>query len=794
VHGFPAVLTSFVGRAEEVAGVAGLLGEYRLVTVTGPGGVGKTRLAAEVARRVAGRFADGAWLVELAAVQEQGLVPAAVAGALEVQQAPGMSVMESLAGVLARRQLLLVLDNCEHVLGAMAELCRGLLAAADDVRVLATSREPAAMAGEARYRLRPLAVPAPSAPGDAVGGAAAVALFADRARQLDPAFALTGESGPLVARIVARLDGMPLAIELAAARVEALGLGQLLERLDHRFALLTGGDRTAAARQRSLAATADWSYQLLSERDRRVFRRLAMFPAPFTLDAAEAVAGAAAELAVLHLVDCSLLVPPQPGPDGRPRYAMLETLRAFGLDRLAEAGEQPEAAASLAGYALAVAEQAAAGLESSAGEPSAARWLDAEDAAVHQALTWALEHDIPTALRLAVALAPWWRLRGRSAAGRALLQRATELSSQHDRSWFAAQFWLGYLAQVRSDYAAALGHFTAICDAPNPPSRELVDGLAGRSGTLRNLDRLAEAAEDARRALRLARQVGYPAGEVMALMQLSAAADYAGEAEAGLKWARQAQQADPAGIPGWVTRRYTITWALGLTYAGQGASAQQVCADMLAMAQAAGDVGDQADFHELIVYIAYHTGQIAGAGDHLREAIGLATQTGNRVRLVDCLDNCGHLCAATGRWVEAVTLWAAYATHNAALGVPEMPQDAHSRQEPLRQAAEALGPGRTRAAEQRGAAMTLETAAEFAIMQSTQDSPTTSTPAGTGLLSARERELVTLVAGGGTDAQIAAQLYISVRTVRSHLDRIRDKSGCRRRADLTRLALQEGLV
>ena len=222
--------------------------------------------------------------------------------------------------------------------------------------------QPAAMAGEARYRLRPLAVPAPSAPEDVVGGAAAVALFADRARQLDPAFALTGESGPLVARIVARLDGMPLAIELAAARVEALGLGQLLERLDHRFALLTGGDRTAAARQWSLAATADWSYQLLSERDRRVFRRLAMFPAPFTLDAAEAVAGAAAESAVLHLVDCSLLVPPQPGPDGRPRYAMLETLRAFGLDRLAEAGEQPEAAASLAGYALAAAEQAAARL------------------------------------------------------------------------------------------------------------------------------------------------------------------------------------------------------------------------------------------------------------------------------------------------------------------------------------------------------------------------------------------------------------------------------------------------
>jgi DNA-binding CsgD family transcriptional regulator len=375
-----------------------------------------------------------------------------------------------------------------------------------------------------------------------------------------------------------------------------------------------------------------------------------------------------------------------------------------------------------------------------------------------------------------------------------LLQRATERSHRHDRSWFAAQFWLGYLAQVKSDYAAALSHFSAICDAPDPPPHELVDGLAGRSGTWRNLDRLPQAAEDARHALELARQADYPAGEAMALMELSAAAHYADDAEAGLDWARQAQLVDPASIPGWVTRRCAISWALGLTYAGQGASARPVCADMLAMARAAGDVGDQADFHELIVYIAYHTGQLAGAGEHLHEAIGLATQLSNRVRLIDCLDNCGHLCAANGRWVEAVTLWAAYATHNAALGVPEMPQDAQSRKEPLRQAARALGPGRTRAAEQRGAAMTLETAAEFAIMQSTQDSPTASTPAGTGLLSAREQELVTLVAQGHTDAQIAGQLYISIRTVRSHLDRIRGKSGCRRRADLTRLALQEGLV
>jgi predicted ATPase len=215
---------------------------------------------------------------------------------------------------------------------------------------------------------------------------------------------------------------MPLAIELAAARAEALGLAQLLGRLDHRFALLTGGDRRASARQRSLAATVEWSYQLLSEDERSVFRRLAVFPGLFTLDAAQAVAGAAAEPAVLHLVDCSLLAPPRSGPDGRARYLMLETLRAYGLERLAEAGEQTGAAASLARHALAVAEQAAAGLQVSGGELAAARWLDAEDATTQHVLTWALDHDPGTALHLAIALAPWWLRRGRSEAGYRVLR------------------------------------------------------------------------------------------------------------------------------------------------------------------------------------------------------------------------------------------------------------------------------------------------------------------------------------------------------------------------------------
>jgi len=316
VHGFPSALTSFVGRTGPVDEVAGLLAEYRLVTVTGPGGSGKTRLAGQVARRVEGRFADGAWLAELAPVQDAGQVPAAVAAALGVREQPGVPVAEALARVLARQQLLLVLDNCEHVIGAAAQLCAGLLLACDDLQVLATSREPLAVAGEARYRLGPLSMPGPDSPAE-IGGSEAVALFADRARSADARFALDGQTGQAVVRLVQLLDGMPLAIELAAARVEALGVAQLLDRLDDRFTLLAGGDRLAAGRHRSLAATVEWSYRLLDDDERRVFRRLSVFPGPFTLEAAEAVAGDGAGPAVLRLVDCSLLIPPRPRPDGR---------------------------------------------------------------------------------------------------------------------------------------------------------------------------------------------------------------------------------------------------------------------------------------------------------------------------------------------------------------------------------------------------------------------------------------------------------------------------------------------
>ena len=793
VHGFPVALTSFVGRAGEVAEVAGLLAEYRLVTVTGPGGVGKTRLAAQVSRRVAGRFADGVWVAELALVREPTLVLAAVAVALGVRQAPGMSMSESLAAVLARRQLLIVLDNCEHVLAAVADLCAALLLAADDIRILATSREPVGVAGETRYRLAPLTLPGGPA---GIGSCEAVILFADRARRVDPHFTLTPESAPTVARLVRGLDGLPLAIELAAARVEALGVAQLADRLDDRFVLLAGTDRLAVARHRSLAAAVQWSYELLSEQERQVFRWLAVFPGPFTLEAAEAVAGSQAGLAVLHLVDCSLLGPPRAGPDGRARYSMLETLRAFGAGLLAEAGEQPAATAALARFAVALAEEAAAGLETSSGEVDAARWLDAEDATVHHVLAWGLEHDTSTAVRLGIALAPWWFLRGRWAFAYELLTAAAGHAREGGQQWCAAQFWLG-LTAYSFNLAAGLDHLTAARDAlgRRPPSPLLWRTLSYRASFLANLGRVKEADEEARRALALAREIGDLAGELFALILLAMAAYYREDPQTSLALCRQAQQIDSAGLPGWMDRQCGSVLVGALIQVGELTDAERACAAGLAAARQAGALYDQSDCLLRLAHLDLLAGRLPGARTHLREATEIAARLGgNLLLLPNSLDLCGHLCAQTQRPADAVTSWAASAACVHRTGLPSLPHELRWRQEPLQKARQALGPAAARAAGERGAAMTLAAAADYAALLAAEDAQQPAGSPGLPRLSARERQLVTLVAQGRTDAQIAAQLYISVRTVRSHLDRIRDKTGCRRRADLTRLALQASLV
>jgi len=795
VHGFGVPRTSFVGRAADVAHVADLLARHRLVTVTGPGGVGKTRLAGAVAVEVAGRFADGVWLAELAATLDPGLIPGTVAEALGLQLAAGVGLPD----VLSRRQLLVVLDNCEHVLDAVSGLCDSLLATADDVRVLATSREQLGVAGEARYRLSPLRLPvlggeAAGLPDGASAIADAVTLFADRARLADAAFAVDGDSAPLVAQIVTALDGMPLAIELAAARVESLGLDQLAARQDDRLRLLTGSSRTAGGRHTSLAAAADWSYRLLDAAQQRVFRELSVFPGPFTLDAAEAVAGPAAGTAVLHLVDCSLVVPPRTGPDGRVRYVLLETLRAFGTDRLADAGEQHEVRAALARYAVEVAEAAAVDLLTTAGEPAAASWLDAESATLQRALSWALEHDGGLALRLATSLAYWWQLRSRQAEGYRFLDMVARHAETGTDQWCAAQFWLGWLSADSSmSMTTFVSHMTRVIDALSQRlvrAPLLARALAFRAIGVANQGRLSAATEDAQHALDLAVDLGDPFAEAFALLALGYAAARSRDDQT-LAWYRRTQEINPAAVPGWVARYCLAFLGEALGDVGRIAEARQWCDQALALARSVGTLSVEGTCLDIRASIEIKGGDLDAARADLMEAVALYRRSGSGLLLLNVLQACVDLTGQLDRWRERLTLRAAWAAINAATLQMTIPVD-----DDVATARQALGEAESRAAELRGAAMTADAAAAYAaeVLAAEPVGKDNGRLADGPPLSARERELVLLVAQGRTDAQIASQLFISIRTVRSHLDRIRDKTGCRRRADLTRLALQAGLL
>ncbi|HYQ35101.1 MAG TPA: adenylate/guanylate cyclase domain-containing protein, partial [Mycobacterium sp.] len=331
-HNLPVQLTSFVGRGAQMTALEKLLVDNRLVTLTGAGGAGKTRLAVEIAARIAAEFGDGVWYVDLAPVTGADVVPVAAARALGLPDQPGRSTMDTLLRFVRDRQMLVVLDNCEHLLDASAELVVALLGAAPGLTVLATSREPIGVAGEVSWRVPSLSL-----------ADEAIELFVDRARRARPDFAVDNDNAAAVGEVCRRLDGMPLAIELAAARVRALSLAEILEGLHDRFRLLTGGARTAVRRQQTLRASVDWSHALLTEPERVLLRRLAVFLGGFDLDAAQAVGGSGAveRYQVLDqltlLVDKSLVV--AENTEGRMRYRLLETVRQYALEKLGESGE-----------------------------------------------------------------------------------------------------------------------------------------------------------------------------------------------------------------------------------------------------------------------------------------------------------------------------------------------------------------------------------------------------------------------------------------------------------------------
>jgi predicted ATPase/class 3 adenylate cyclase len=415
LNNLPMFVSSFVGRDAEMIEVRKLVSDNRLVTLTGAGGAGKTRLAIQVAAELLDGTGDGVWLVELASATDNHAVPTAVASALGVAERPGQDTLDTLVDVLTGQHRLMVLDNCEHVLDACAAMAQRVVSHCPKIHVLATSREPLHIDGEVVYRVPPLSLPPEDVEDVDLGGSGAMALFVDRASTQVPGFALHSDDVALIASICRRLDGMPLAIELATARLRSMSPRQLHDRLEHRFDLLTGGSRVALPRQQTLRALVDWSYDLLTEREQILLRRLSVFIGGFDLEAAEAIgalddqAGANVVDLLTSLVEKSLV---QAEHSGRiVRYVMLETLRQYGVERVAEAGdsEAERLRAAHAAYYLGYVEEAAPHLAG----PLQADWL-ARLEKEYPNLQSAAEHflgvgDVVRARRLfGMARRYWW--------------------------------------------------------------------------------------------------------------------------------------------------------------------------------------------------------------------------------------------------------------------------------------------------------------------------------------------------------------------------------------------------
>ena len=629
VHNVPSQFTSFVGRGAQLGEVGKLLAGNRLVTLTGAGGAGKTRLGVEVANQVAGDYGEGVWYVDLAPITDPDLVAVEVARALGLPDQPGRSTAETLLQFVRDRQMLVVLDNCEHLLDACAELVVGLLSGATGLTLLATSREQIGVPGEATWRVPSLSV-----------ADEAIELFADRARLAQTGFVVTDDNAATVAEICARLDGMPLAIELAAARVRALSVGEILDSLHDRFRLLTGGARTAVRRQQTLRASVDWSHALLTETERILFRRLAAFLGGFDLDAAQAVAGAdgLARYQVLEqltlLVDKSLVV--AENIRGRTRYRLLETVRQFALEKLGESGEADVVRTRHRDYYTTL----AALLDTPTVGTHERRLEQAETEIdnLRAAFGWSRENsDTELALALASSLQPFWLARGRLREGLAWfdtgLADLSENNAQH----------LEVAAAVRA---------RALAD------KAVLDTWAGAAASM----------DQAEQALAIAREVDEPALLVRTLSACGLIAGLGNHAEVA-----RGRFAEAIGL----ARALDDQWRLSQILAWQAIGAH-TAGDLIGMRAAAEEGRDLADaigdgFNSRVCrfYLGgaqLQRGDLAGAAAQFGEVAAEAEVAHDEIRRLSSLVGQSTALALQGEVAAARTAAGAILAGGAELG------------------------------------------------------------------------------------------------------------------------------
>ncbi|MDX1469409.1 MAG: adenylate/guanylate cyclase domain-containing protein [Acidimicrobiia bacterium] len=549
-HNLPIQLTSFVGREQEVEEVTKLLTGSRMVTLAGVGGAGKTRLAIHTAAELLANFENGVWLVELAAITDPTRIPATVMDVLGIEEKASEEPMATVTRALAKRQILLVLDNCEHLVDPAARFAAAALGAGTGVTILATSREMLGVPGEYPFQVKSLA--SPESLDDEVRAALlrypAVQLFSERGELARPGWRVTAENSASVVQICQRLDGMPLAIELAAARLRMMRADQIAERLDDRFRLLTGGSRTVLPRQQTLEAAIDWSFDLLSDDEKTLFGRLAVFMGGFTLEAAEAVCGIEPldPYAVLdhigHLVDKSL-VQAEEKEDGV-RYRMLETLRQYARQRLADSEEVEGMRRRHADYFRSLVEEAEPNLR---GQDEAYwfRRLDDELDNIRQAMSWALDARQPaTAQVMAGSLYRYFMYRFRFMEGRDWAERAVAASDEPTPERAKALLAAGTLAQFSLDIDASVEHLEEALEMARSQGLDgvLSPALNNLANAYSGLGMREKALEYYEEHLAHARREGSPDGVIIALHNIASTRHDMGEPEEAIRLAEEALQ------------------------------------------------------------------------------------------------------------------------------------------------------------------------------------------------------------------------------------------------------------
>jgi non-specific serine/threonine protein kinase len=804
----PAHLTALVGREREAAEVRALVlrPTARLVTLTGPGGVGKTRLAVQVAADLDTGF-DEVALVDFAPVRDlDGVVPR-IAQAFGVREVPGSSLVDGLTGALRPRNLLLLLDNLEHVRSA-GPLLVDLLVACPGVTALVTSRALLRVSGEHILSVPPLALPDPRAelPATALGGYEAVRLFVERAAAVSPDFALTEENAATVVEICRRLDGLPLAIELAAARVTVLSPGALLRRLSRRLPLLTDGAQDGPERLRTMRAGIAWSYDLLSGPEQALFQRLAVFVGWFALAAAEFVApeGQAPALdTVAALVDQSLLQR-VPTDGDEPRFAMLETIREFGLEQLAASGAETAARRIHGAYVRQLADAAESGLRG----PEQQRWRDQLEADLDNlraALTWctresAEDRDAEHGLRLAGALWYFWFQRGLAGEGRRWLTRALARVSGGGVDRAQALLGAGTLAWRQGDFAAARVHL----DESVALWREAADrpGLAEAShvlGHVRFDQRDLAAAEvlfqESLAAYRLAADT---LGGLPLMADLGLVAYHRGDyAAAGAVFEKSLGLFRRHGLKDRVAGVLSPLGDLA-RLAGDDDRAAALYEESLRLwRELRGTPGIASALHKL-GQVARSTGDLTRAYGHFVESLALQRELGNTQGVGECLAGLAGTTAAAGRPERATRIFAASEALLAEIGVPLAPADQAALDRDLAATRQRLG---SRVWDSHWAAGGELSPAE-AIDLARADGPGTAGGVGTEqtpgpvpgpALSRREREVTALIAGGLSNREISTALVIAEKTVANHVEHIMTKLGLRSRTRVAVWAIEHGI-